>query len=144
MAQLPGRGEGPREVRDGRGSCRPRRFSHDNSMRQRRSNCPIACALDLVGDRWTLLVVRDLVAGKTRFDEFLASDENIATNILSARLKLLEELGYIARKSDSIDGRRVRYRLTKSGKPLRRLVREIADWGLKNLPKTKLVSGVSD
>ncbi len=113
-------------------------------MRQRRSNCPIACTLDLVGDRWTLLVVRDLVAGKTHFDEFLKSNENIATNILSARLKLLEELGYIARKSDSIDGRRVQYRLTKSGKPLRKLVREIADWGLKNLPKTKLVSGVSD
>ena len=90
-------------------------------MRQRRSNCPIACTLDLVGDRWTLLVVRDLVAGKTHFDEFLKSNENIATNILSARLKLLEELGYIARKSDSIDGRRVQYPSNKERKAIAKI-----------------------
>jgi DNA-binding HxlR family transcriptional regulator len=113
------------------------------AKRQRRSNCPIACTLDLVGDRWTLLIVRDFVLGKTRFDEFLASEEGIATNILSARLKALEDLGYIARKSDPADRRRIRYRLTKSAKPLRKLVRGIADWGLKNLPQTKLAAGIS-
>ncbi len=67
-------------------------------MRNRRSNCPVACTLDLVGDRWTLLVVRDLIWGKTRFDEFLASPEGIATNILSSRLRLLEDLGYVTGK----------------------------------------------
>lgn len=111
--------------------------------RQRRSRCPIACTLDLVGDRWTLLIVRDLVRGKTRFDEFLGSEERIASNILSARLKALEDLGYVARRADPIDRRRIRYRLTKSGKPLRKLVRGIANWGLKNLPRTKLAKEIS-
>jgi DNA-binding HxlR family transcriptional regulator len=95
-----------------------------------------------VGDRWTLLIVRDLVLGKTRFDEFLASEEGIATNILAARLKLLEDLGYVARRTDAVDRRRVRYRLTKSGKALRTLVRRIAEWGVKNMPRTKLAEGI--
>jgi DNA-binding HxlR family transcriptional regulator len=112
------------------------------ARRPRRSDCPIACALDLVGDRWTLLIVRDLVLGKSRFDEFLVSEEGIATNILAARLRVLEELGYIARRSDTVDRRRVQYRLTKSGKILRRLVRGVAEWGLRSLPHTKLADGI--
>jgi DNA-binding HxlR family transcriptional regulator len=109
--------------------------------RQRRSNCPIACTLDLVGDRWSLLIVRDLLLGKTRFDEFLASEEGIATNILSSRLKVLENLGFVDRKGDNRDGRRVQYSLTRSGKSLGKLVRGIADWGLRNLPQTTLAPG---
>ena len=109
--------------------------------RQRRSNCPIACTLDLVGDRWSLLIVRDLLLGKRRFDEFLASEERIATNILSSRLKRLEDLGFVVRKGDDRDGRRVQYSLTRSGKLLGKLVRGIADWGLKNLPQTRLAPG---
>ena len=85
--------------------------------------------------------MRDLVLGKTRFDEFLASEEGIATNILSSRLKGLEDLGFVLRKGDDRDGRRVQYTLTKSGKSLGKLVRGIADWGLKNLPQTRLVPG---
>ena len=112
------------------------------AARQRRSNCPIACTLDLVGDRWTLLIVRDLFLGKTRFDEFLTSDEGIATNILSARLKALEDLGFIVRKGDDRDGRRIRYSLTGSGKSLGKLVLGVADWGLKNLPRTQLAPGI--
>jgi DNA-binding HxlR family transcriptional regulator len=112
---------------------------HDRTAgRQRRSNCPIACTLDLVGDRWSLLIVRDLLLGKKRFDEFLASEEGIATNILSSRLRVLEELGFVLRKGDDRDGRRVQYSLTRSGKSLGKLVRGIADWGLKNLPQTRL------
>jgi DNA-binding HxlR family transcriptional regulator len=53
--------------------------------RQRRSNCPIACTLDLVGDRWSLLIVRDLLLGKARFDEFLASEEGICRRQYSRR-----------------------------------------------------------
>jgi DNA-binding HxlR family transcriptional regulator len=112
---------------------------HDRAAgRQRRSNCPIACTLDLVGDRWSLLIVRDLLLGKKRFDEFLASEEGIATNILSSRLRVLEDLGFVIKKGDDRDGRRVQYSLTRSGKSLGKMVREIADWGLKNLPQTKL------
>ncbi len=85
--------------------------------------------------------MRDLVLGKTRFDEFLASEEGIATNILSSRLKGLEDLGFVLRKGDDRDGRRVQYSLTKRGKSLGKLVRGIADWGVKNLPQTRLASG---
>ena len=53
---------------------------------QRRSVCPVACTLDLIGDKWTLLVIRDLASGKTRFKDFIQSPERIATNILSERL----------------------------------------------------------
>jgi DNA-binding HxlR family transcriptional regulator len=109
--------------------------------RLRRSNCPIASTLDLVGDRWSLLIVRDLLLGKKRFDEFLASEEGIATNILSSRLRVLEDLGFVLRKGDDRDGRRVQYSLTRSGKSLGKLVRGIADWGLKNLPETRLAPG---
>jgi DNA-binding HxlR family transcriptional regulator len=112
--------------------------------RQRRSNCPIACTLDLVGDRWSLLIVRDLLLGKTRFDEFLSSEEGIATNILSSRLKVLEDLGFVGRKGDGQDGRRVQYSLTKRGKSLGKLVRGIAEWGLKNLPQTKLAPAADE
>src|SRR5712692_4980605 len=61
-----------------------------------RSRCPVACSLDVLGDRWTLLVIRDLFAGKSRFGEFVASPEHIPTNILSERLKRLERAGLIS------------------------------------------------
>ena len=118
------------------------RRRHKRAIRQRRSNCPVACALDLAGDRWTLLIIRDLILGKTRFEEFLASEERIATNILSSRLKALEDLGFIVKEDDDLDRRRVRYSLTKSGKTLGKLVRGVAEWGLKNLPQTKLAPGI--
>ena len=86
--------------------------------------------------------MRDLLLGKRRFDDFLASEERIATNILSSRLKGLEDLGFVVRKGDDRDGRRVQYSLTKSGKLLGELVRGMADWGLKNLPQTRLAPGV--
>lgn len=101
-----------------------------------RSLCPVACVLDLVGDRWTLLVVRDLLMGKRCFEEFAASPERIATNILAARLKLLVEAGLIERRSDAADRRRVFYQLTPAGERLRGLVRAIAAWGLRHIPGT--------
>ncbi|MBV9894334.1 MAG: helix-turn-helix transcriptional regulator, partial [Chloroflexi bacterium] len=54
--------------------------------KQKRSMCPVACSLDVIGDRWTLLVIRDLFAGKRRYGEFLTSSERIPTNILAERL----------------------------------------------------------
>jgi DNA-binding HxlR family transcriptional regulator len=62
---------------------------------ERRSDCAVACTLDIIGDRWTLLVVRDLQRGKRHFDDFLRSPEGIATNVLSARLRALCEQGWV-------------------------------------------------
>jgi DNA-binding HxlR family transcriptional regulator len=108
----------------------------------RRSDCAVACTLDLVGDRWTLLVVRDLVAGKRYFDEFLRSREGIATNILSARLRALQEQGFVEKVPDPSDQRRSAYRLTKDGLHLRELLGHIAGWGRKHLPATRILDGI--
>ncbi len=103
----------------------------------RRSACPISFALDLLGDRWTLLVVRDLVfMGKCRFSEFLASPEGVATNVLSDRLQSLEAAGLIAGSQDPDDGRRILYRLTDKGIGLIPTLLELARWGARNDPKT--------
>lgn len=104
----------------------------------RRSNCPVACVLDLIGDRWTLLVVRDLVLGKRRFEEFLQSAENIATNILSDRLRSLCESGLVKKTPSSEDRRKFDYELTEKGGRLAVLVKDLADWGLANIPHTRL------
>ena len=61
----------------------------------RRSVCPVACTLDLIGDKWTLLVIRDLMSGKSQFKDFLESPEGIATNILTSRLNRLLEHGLV-------------------------------------------------
>ena len=108
----------------------------------RRSPCPIACVLDLVGDRWTLLVVRDLVLGKRYFDEFARSPEGIATNILAARLKQLTEAGFVEKRPDEADRRRTTYVLSEKGRSLRGLVKLIAAWGLRNIPGTAVPPGV--
>jgi DNA-binding HxlR family transcriptional regulator len=103
----------------------------------RRSPCPIACALDLLGDRWTMLVVRDLFLGKQRFDEFLASPEGIATNILADRLKHLHEQGLVTKTADEEDRRRFHYQLTPTGHSLRDVIVPLARWGLAPHPRTK-------
>ena len=105
----------------------------------RRSDCAVACTLDIIGDRWTLLVVRDLLRGKRYFDEFLRSPEGIATNILSARLRALCALGLVERTPDSSDQRRHTYRLSDDGLRLGELLGHIAAWGLKYLPGTKIM-----
>ena len=102
----------------------------------RRSDCPISCTLDLLGDKWTLLVVRDLVLGKQRFEEFLHSPEGIASNILSNRLKMLTELGYLTREQDPNDRRQAIYTLTERGESLRKLVASVARWGEQHFPDT--------
>lgn len=110
-----------------------------NLKTARRSNCAVACTLDIVGDRWTLLVVRDLLSGKQYFDEFLRSPEGIATNILSARLRALQEYGFIEKVPDPSDQRRFAYRLTGEGLHLRELLGYIAGWGHKHLPATEIM-----
>ena len=102
----------------------------------RRSACPVACALDVVGDRWTLLVIRDLLAGKSRYGDFLASAEKIPTNILADRLKRLEREGLIARVPYSTRPPRMEYHLTPEGRELGRAVDALARWGLTHCPGT--------
>jgi DNA-binding HxlR family transcriptional regulator len=102
-----------------------------------RSGCPVACALDLVGDRWTLLVVRDLFRGKRRFGELAASSERIPTNILADRLKRLETAGLIAAVPYSEHPPRQEYALTPAGRDLRPLLTAIADWGRDRFPHTR-------
>src|SRR5215475_1345253 len=87
-----------------------------------RSTCPVAGTLDLVGDRWTLLVVRDLLFGKTRYGDFLASAERIPTNILAERLRRLEAAGLVEGRPYSEHPRRLAYELTPTGRELARVV----------------------
>ncbi|HEY7061548.1 MAG TPA: helix-turn-helix domain-containing protein [Chloroflexota bacterium] len=102
----------------------------------RRSPCPVACALDLVGDRWTLLLVRDLLAGKTRFNELRASPEKIPSNILADRLKRLERGGILTAVPYERRPLRVQYLLTPKGRALGRVLQALATWGLEYLPGT--------
>ena len=105
----------------------------------RRSPCPIACSLDLIGDRWTLLVIRDMMFfGKQRFEEFLESPEGISTNILANRLKSLEEMGLVEKQPYSNHSRRMNYQLTERGKSLRPMLKAIIAWGLKQIPDTQI------
>ena len=105
--------------------------------RNTRSCCPVACTLDIIGDKWTLLVVRDLMLGRSQFKEFAASPEGIATNILTDRLARLVEYGLAEKKPAPDSGSRDIYQLTKKGKSLGRIVTEVKKWGLENLPGTE-------
>lgn len=98
-----------------------------------RSRCPVACVLDIVGDRWSLLVIRDLMRGKRRYAEFLASPEGIPTNILAERLKRLKKAGVIASRRYSHHPPRVEYSLTEKGEDLRPIMRAMADWGVRHV-----------
>lgn len=104
---------------------------------KRRSPCPVAGALDLVGDRWTLLVLRDLLVGKSRYGQFLASPEGISTNLLADRLQRLEAAGLVTAEPYSRHPVRMDYRLTPAGRALEPVVDALAAWGLAHLPGTR-------
>ena len=98
-------------------------------MKKFRSDCPINCALDLVGDKWTLLIMRDmLVTKKQTFKEFSDSDEGIATNILSNRLALLEEHGIITKRKLPNNKKSNIYAPTQRGIDLLPIILEMAAW----------------
>jgi len=97
----------------------------------RRSPCPLACSLDLFGDRWTLLVVRDLFLGSSRFKDFAASPEGIPTNILSDRLERLRRQKLIEQIPAADGTKRLAYRLTAKGRSLGPILKAMRDWGLK-------------
>jgi len=96
----------------------------------KRSPCPVAHSLDIFGDRWTLLVIRDLFYGRTRFKEFAASPEGIPTNILADRLERLLARRIIEQIPAEDGTKRLAYRLTKKGKALGPLLKAMRDWGL--------------
>jgi DNA-binding HxlR family transcriptional regulator len=100
----------------------------------RRSDCPIACTLDLVGDRWTLLVVRDLFAGKHRFSEFLASGEGMETNTLADRLARLVRAGLVERSLYERRPPRYEYHLTPAGRDLAPVLRAMYAWARAHVP----------
>jgi DNA-binding HxlR family transcriptional regulator len=97
----------------------------------RRSHCPVSCALDLLGDRWSLLVVRDLMRGKRRYQEFLESAEGIPTNILAERLRRLRAGGIVRARRYSSRPVRMEYLLTAKGEALRPVVRALVEWGVQ-------------
>ena len=110
-----------------------------------RSPCPINGLLEIVGDRWTLLILRDMMfGGKRRYTEFQASPEGIATNILSARLSMLEDEGLIRKMPDPEDGRRQIYHLTDRGISLVPVLVEMTVWGEINLPGAKIIPGLQN
>src|SRR5688500_3915984 len=105
--------------------------------RSRCSSCPISYALDIFGDKWTLLVIRDLVfARKRHFQDFLASPEKIASNILADRLKVLEASGIVSRRPDPANARKVIYELAEKGEDLIPALLELVHWGAKYAAKT--------
>jgi DNA-binding HxlR family transcriptional regulator len=99
---------------------------------KKRSNCPVSCSLDMWGDKWSLLIVRDLMLAKEcTYGDFLKSGEGIATNILASRLQALEENKIISKLEHPDSKAKVLYRLTKKGIDLLPIVIEINLWAEK-------------
>ena len=101
-----------------------------------RSPCPIACALDTVGDRWSLLVVRHAMVGARRYADFAAMPERVPSNILADRLKRLTAAGILERVPYSEKPLRHEYRLTRKGADLLPVLQAIADWCRRHEPET--------
>ena len=103
---------------------------------RRRSDCPISSALDLLGDRWSLLVMRDvLLRGQSHYREFLASEEGIATNILADRLTRLEAAGLLERTGEDRRSGKQAYHATEKGKDLIPLLLEVMVWSAAHDPE---------
>jgi len=106
------------------------------SEREPRSSCPIAATLAVLGDRWSLVIVRDMFVGKKRFAEFLDSPEGIAASVLTDRLAKLEAAGLLEKKPYQTRPTRHDYVLTQDGRALLPVLQEICRWGNKVLPDT--------
>jgi DNA-binding HxlR family transcriptional regulator len=107
-------------------------------IRDMRSPCPIANTLDILGDKWTLLVIRDLFAGQNTYSGFQSSPESIPTNILANRLKRLADYGIIERTPYQQRPVRYAYQLTEKGRSLGPVLKEMAEWGKKNIAGTEV------
>jgi DNA-binding HxlR family transcriptional regulator len=104
----------------------------------RRSDCAIAGSLDIIGDRWSLLIVRDLLfRGSLRYGDLAASSESIPTNTLADRLRRLEDAEIVTRERYSDHPPRYAYRLTNRGRALAPVLDSLASWGCAHLPGTR-------
>src|SRR5579862_9804729 len=93
-----------------------------------RSRCPIAASLDLLGDRWSLVIVRDMLVGKSRFADFLASSEKITSSVLAERLERLERAGIVGRAPYRAHPERFEYTLTEKGRALLPVLQSFCRW----------------
>ena len=107
------------------------------AMSFKRSDCPLACALDVLGDKWTLLIVRDLFLGRSRYGEFLGAGEGIPTNILARRLRHLEAAGLVERRLSPRPRSRHAYRLTRSGRRLGPVLAALLNWSRSQIRGTR-------
>ncbi len=105
----------------------------------RRSPCAIANTLDLVGDKWSLLVIRDMLHGKKTYGELLDSPEGIPTNILADRLKRLEEAGVIVSSAYQERPVRYAYTLSEKGTALGDILLALVRWGKAHIPGTRIL-----
>ncbi len=104
----------------------------------KKSRCPINFTIEIFGDAWSLLIVRDMLAlGKKTFGEFLDSEERIGTSVLTERLNHLEKKGIISKKTDKNDRRKTIYSLTERGLAAIPIVYEISVWGSRTSPNPK-------
>ncbi len=100
---------------------------------KRKSGCPINLSLELLGDRWTLMIIRDMVfAGKRHFGEFLQSDEGISSRTLAERLQTLQDEGVLTRHGDPTHKLKAVYRLTSAGIDLLPLLVDLGIWGCRH------------
>ena len=105
---------------------------------KKRSDCPISCSLDIWGDKWSLLIVRDLMFAKQcTYGDFQKSSEKIATNILASRLQMLEENGIISKWNHPDSKAKVLYKLTRKGIDLLPVMIEMQIWAEKYFPLTE-------
>lgn len=111
-------------------------------MKKKRSDCPISCSLDVFGDKWSLLIIRDIMLReKMSYSEFLNSEEKIASNILVNRLSVLEAENILVKEVSAQNKSKFVYSLTQKGVDLLPIVIEIMDWGAKynaNCPRKEL------
>lgn len=102
---------------------------------QQRSGCPVSFSLDFLGDKWTLLILRDMVLyNKSTYGDFLSSEEKIATNILADRLSTLEHYGFITKKVSSEKKNKFLFSMTEKGIELVPVIMELSIWGSKYNP----------
>jgi DNA-binding HxlR family transcriptional regulator len=105
----------------------------NKTAHERRSGCPLNASVEMLGDRWSLLVIRDMMLrGFHTYKQFLESDEGIATNILADRLRKLEAQGIITTKPDRTDGRKLTYTLTSKGIDLAPVLAEMVLWAARH------------
>ncbi|MBN3560871.1 winged helix-turn-helix transcriptional regulator [Aliamphritea spongicola] len=101
-----------------------------------RSGCPIANGLDIFGDKWTLIILRDLICGKETYSELASSPEGIPTNRLAERLKMLEANGLLTKQLYQEKPKRYKYLLTQKGKDTLPILQAISRWGNQHIDGT--------